>query len=257
MAMAVLIESMTKTYGTGTNALTALDQVSLSFPDSSFTAVMGPSGSGKSTLLQCAAGLDRPDSGKVAIGGTDLTGLGETALTRLRRDRVGFVFQSFNLMPSLTAAQNVELPLRLAGRKADPKAIQAALAAVGLADRTRHRPSELSGGQQQRVALARALVTRPQVLFADEPTGALDTTTSRHVLELLRDMVAERRQTVIMVTHDPVAAAYADRVVFLADGRIAGTLDRPTADAVAARMTGLEVSAAATAVSQSNPGSLP
>jgi putative ABC transport system ATP-binding protein len=243
MAMAVLIESMTKTYGTGANALTALDQVSLSFIDGSFTAVMGPSGSGKSTLLQCAAGLDRPDSGRVAIGGTDLTGLRETALTRLRRDRVGFVFQSFNLMPSLTAAQNVELPLRLAGRKADPTAVAAALTAVGLADRTQHRPSELSGGQQQRVAIARALVTRPQVLFADEPTGALDTATSRHVLQLLRDMVADARQTVIMVTHDPVAAAYADRVVFLADGRIAGTLDHPTAEAVAARMTGLEVSA--------------
>jgi putative ABC transport system ATP-binding protein len=244
--MAVLVESITKTYGAGASALTALDRVSLAFPHGSFTAVMGPSGSGKSTLLQCAAGLDRPDGGKVAIDGTDLTGLGETALTRLRRDRVGFVFQSFNLMPSLTAAQNVELPLRLAGRKADQGAVRAALAAVGLADRARHRPSELSGGQQQRVALARALVTRPQVLFADEPTGALDTATSRHVLELLRDMVAGQRQTIIMVTHDPVAAAHADRVVFLADGRIAGTLANPTAEAVAARMTGLEVSASQT-----------
>jgi putative ABC transport system ATP-binding protein len=243
MAMAVLIESITKTYGTGATALTALDQVSLSFPDGSFTAVMGPSGSGKSTLLQCAAGLDRPDSGKVAIGGTGLAGLSETALTRLRRDRVGFVFQSFNLMPSLTAAQNVELPLRLAGRKASPKAVEEALATVGLADRARHRPSELSGGQQQRVALARALVTRPLVLFADEPTGALDTATSRRVLGLLRDLAAGPRQTVIMVTHDPMAAAYADRAVFLADGRIADSLDRPTAADVASRMTGLEVAA--------------
>jgi putative ABC transport system ATP-binding protein len=159
--MAVLIESMTKTYGIGASTITAIDDVSLSFPVGSFTAVMGPSGSGKSTLLQCAAGLDRPNSGKVSIGGTELSGLGETTLTRLRRDQVGFVFQSFNLMPSLTAAQNVELPLRLAGRKADPNAIQTVLARVGLADRARHRPSELSGGQQQRVAIARALVTSP------------------------------------------------------------------------------------------------
>jgi putative ABC transport system ATP-binding protein len=204
---------------------------------------MGPSGSGKSTLLQCAAGLDRPDSGKVSIGGTELSGLSETALTRLRRDRVGFVFQSFNLMPSLTAAQNVELPLRLAGRKPDAKAIGAALAAVGLADRGRHRPSELSGGQQQRVAIARALIARPQVLFADEPTGALDTRTSRAVLELLSGLVAEGEQTIIMVTHDPMAAAYAGRVIFLADGRIADSLERPTAAAVADRMTRLEVPA--------------
>jgi putative ABC transport system ATP-binding protein len=241
--MAVLIESMTKTYGIGPGTITAIDNVSLSCPVGSFTAVMGPSGSGKSTLLQCAAGLDRPDSGKVSIGGIELSGLGETALTRLRRDRVGFVFQSFNLMPSLTAAQNVELPLRLAGRKVDPKAIQAALATVGLADRARHRPSELSGGQQQRVAIARALATSPQVLFADEPTGALDTSTSRDVLELLRRLVTEQKQTVIVVTHDPMAAAYADRVIFLADGRIADTLERPTAETVAARMTRLEVSA--------------
>jgi putative ABC transport system ATP-binding protein len=215
--------------------------VTLAFPAGSFTAVMGPSGSGKSTLLQCAAGLDRPDSGEVSIAGTRLSALGETALTVLRRERIGFVFQSFNLMPSLTAAQNVELPLRLAGRKPEPSAIAAALATVGLADRARHRPSELSGGQQQRVAIARALVTRPRVLFADEPTGALDTGTSREVLLLLRALVAEQGQTIIMVTHDPVAAACADRVVFLADGRLAGTLDRPTAEAVAARMTRLEV----------------
>jgi putative ABC transport system ATP-binding protein len=241
-ATAVLIESVTKAYGIGTSTITALDKVSLSFPAGSFTAVMGPSGSGKSTLLQCAAGLDRPDSGRVSIGGTDLSGLGETALTRLRRERVGFVFQSFNLMPSLTAAQNVELPLRLSGRKPDPKAVRAALATVGLADRARHRPSELSGGQQQRVAIARALVTSPQVLFADEPTGALDSGTSRDVLELLRGLATEQGQTVIVVTHDPIAAAYAERVVFLADGRVADTLEHPTAEAVAARMTGLEAS---------------
>ena len=240
--MAVLIESMTKTYSIGPSTITAIDNVSLSFSVGSFTAVMGPSGSGKSTLLQCAAGLDRPSSGEVSIGGIELSGLGETALTRLRRDRVGFVFQSFNLMPSLTAAQNVELPLRLAGRKIDPKAVQAALAVVGLADRARHRPSELSGGQQQRVAIARALATSPQVLFADEPTGALDTSTSRGVLELLRGLVTEQMQTVIVVTHDPMAAAYADRVIFLADGRIADMLKHPTAEAVAARMTRLGVS---------------
>jgi putative ABC transport system ATP-binding protein len=241
--MAVAIEALTKTFGAGTGMITAIDDVSLEFPAGSFTAVMGPSGSGKSTLLQCAAGLDRPDSGRVRIGGTELSGLGETALTRLRRDRVGFVFQSFNLMPSLTAAQNVELPLRLAGRQAGPRAVAAALAAVDLAGRARHRPSELSGGQQQRVAIARALVTSPQVLFADEPTGALDTATSRAVLDLLSGLVAEREQTVIMVTHDPMAAAYAGRVIFLADGRVADTLERPTAETVAARMTRLEVSA--------------
>jgi putative ABC transport system ATP-binding protein len=243
MAVAVLVESVTKRYGIGPSTITALDNVSLSFPVGSFTAVMGPSGSGKSTLLQCAAGLDRPNSGRVSIGEVELSGLGETALTRLRRDRVGFVFQSFNLMPSLTAAQNVELPLRLAGRKVDQQAILAALATVGLADRATHRPSELSGGQQQRVAIARALVTSPQVLFADEPTGALDTKTSRDVLDLLRAMVTERGQTVIMVTHDPMAAASADRVIFLADGRIADTVESPTAEAVAAHMTRLEVSA--------------
>jgi putative ABC transport system ATP-binding protein len=239
--MAVLVESLTRTYGNGPGAVTALDRVTLAFPAGSFTAVMGPSGSGKSTLLQCAAGLDRPDSGEVSINGTRLGGLGETALTVLRREQIGFIFQSFNLMPSLTAAQNVELPLRLAGRRPEPKAVEAALSAVGLADRATHRPSELSGGQQQRVAIARALVTGPRVLFADEPTGALDTGTSREVLRLLRTLVAEQGQTIIMVTHDPVAAAGADRVVFLADGRIAGTLDHPAAEAVAAGMTRLEV----------------
>jgi len=242
-ATAAAIESITRTYAHGSGTVTALDRVTLAFPAGSYTAVMGPSGSGKSTLLQCAAGLERPDSGEVSIDGTSLRGLGETALTVLRRERIGFVFQSFNLMPSLTAAQNVELPLRLAGRRPEPKAIEAALAAVGLADRARHRPSELSGGQQQRVAIARALATRPRVLFADEPTGALDAGTSRDVLRLLRTLVAEQGQTIIMVTHDPVAAAGADRVVFLADGRIAGTVDHPTAEAVAARMTRLEVSA--------------
>jgi putative ABC transport system ATP-binding protein len=240
---AVALESLTRTYGRGPDAVTALDRVTLAFPAGSFTAVMGPSGSGKSTLLQCAAGLDRPSSGSVAVFGTTLGDLSETALTVLRRERIGFVFQSFNLMPSLTAAQNIELPLRLAGRRPSPGAIASALATVGLADRARHRPGELSGGQQQRVAIARALVTGPQVLFADEPTGALDAGMSREVLRLLRTLVDEQGQTIVMVTHDPVAAARADRVVFLADGRIAGTLDDPTVEAVAARMTRLEVSA--------------
>jgi putative ABC transport system ATP-binding protein len=239
--MAVVVEAMTKTYGAGSSAITALDNVSVSFPAGSLTAVMGPSGSGKSTLLQCAAGLDRPTSGEVRIGGTELSRLNETALTRLRRDRIGFVFQAFNLMPALTAAQNVELPLRLAGRKPDPGTARAALAEVGLASRTQHRPGELSGGQQQRVAIARALAVGPEVLFADEPTGALDTRTSRDVLTLLRDLAAGRGQTVIVVTHDPMAAAYADRAVFLADGRIADTLEHPAAETVAARMTRLEV----------------
>jgi len=234
---AVLIDSLTKTYGSGQSAVTALDHVTVSFPARSFTAVMGPSGSGKSTLLQCAAGLDRANAGKVSIGGVELSLLNEAARTRLRRESIGFVFQSFNLLPSLTAAQNVELPLRLAGRRPAPQVVKAALAAVGLADRTRNRPGELSGGQQQRVAIARALVTNPKVVFADEPTGALDTGTSRDVLRLLRTLVSDHGQTVIMVTHDPVAAAYADRAVFLADGQIAGAVEHPTAETVVGHLT--------------------
>ena len=239
---AVRLEAVSKTYGAGDNAVAALRGVSLAFPAGSFTAVMGPSGSGKSTLLQCAAGLDVPTSGRVLIDGTDLTGLGERALTLLRRDRVGFVFQAFNLLPSLTAEQNVALPLRLAGHRPDPALVGRALHDVGLADRAGHRPGELSGGQQQRVAIARALVTRPAVLFADEPTGALDTATSRGLLQTLRNLVDrgdEGLSTIVMVTHDPVVAAFAHRVAFLADGRLAGELADPTARAVAARMTGL------------------
>ncbi|MFD0064179.1 ABC transporter ATP-binding protein [Streptomyces sp. NPDC056690] len=220
--------------------VTALDGVDLDFIAGTFTAVMGPSGSGKSTLLQCAAGLDRPTSGTVTVAGTDLTGLGERALTLLRRDRIGFVFQSFNLLPSLTAAQNVALPLRLAGRRPSRAQVREALGRVGLAERAGHRPSQLSGGQQQRVALARALITRPAVLFGDEPTGALDTTTGRQVLTLFRELVDREGQTTVMVTHDPVAAARADRVVFLVDGRVVDELLTPDAETVAARMTGLE-----------------
>ncbi|MEV5704714.1 ABC transporter ATP-binding protein [Actinoallomurus sp. NPDC052274] len=235
----VQLHAVRRTYGRGPGAVVALDGVSVDFPAGSFTAVMGPSGSGKSTLLQCAAGLDRPSAGTVTLAGTDVTRLRETALTRLRRDRIGFVFQAYNLVSSLTAEQNVGLPLRLAGRRPERTTIAAALEAVGMADRARHRPSELSGGQQQRVALARALVTRPDVLFADEPTGALDTAASAEVLSLLRGLSGENGQTIVMVTHDPVAAAYADGVVFLADGRVADRMDRPTAGAVATRMTRL------------------
>jgi len=236
----VRLISVSRTFGSGDGAVTALAEVSLGFAAGSFTAIMGPSGSGKSTLLQCAAGLDRPDEGRVVVAGVDLAGLSETRLTSLRRERIGFVFQSFNLLPSLTAEQNVGLPLHLAGRRPKRSEVAAVLADVGLAGRAGHRPGQMSGGQQQRVAIARALVTRPDVLFADEPTGALDTGTSRDVLRMLRDLADRRGQTVVMVTHDPVAAAYADRVVFLADGRPAGELARPTAEAVAARMTRLE-----------------
>ncbi|MET7421553.1 ABC transporter ATP-binding protein [Dactylosporangium sp. NPDC005555] len=237
----VILDKVHRRFGRGDGAVTALHEVTLGFAAGTFTAVMGPSGSGKSTLLQCAAGLDTPTGGTVTVAGTDLSTLSETGLTLLRRDRIGFVFQAFNLLSSLTAEQNVALPLRLAGRRPSRADVRAVLDAVGLGGRGRHRPAELSGGQQQRVAIARALVTRPAVLFADEPTGALDSATGREVLRLLRSMVdGHTRQTVVMVTHDPVAASHADRVVFLADGRVAGELHRPTPQAVAARMTELE-----------------
>jgi putative ABC transport system ATP-binding protein len=213
--------------------------VTLDFQRHTFTAVMGPSGSGKSTCLHCAAGLDRPTSGSVVLDGTELSGLGENALTRLRRDRIGFVFQAFNLQPALTVMENVALPLRLAGRSPRRGEVTDVLQRVGLAERRRHRPGELSGGQQQRVAIARALITRPAVIFADEPTGALDTRTALEILDLLRHSVREAGQSVIMVTHDPVAAAHADRVVFLADGNLAGEIHEPTAQVVAERMTHL------------------
>ncbi|MBD2891162.1 Bacitracin export ATP-binding protein BceA [Actinomadura sp. RB99] len=236
----VRISRVSKTYGRRDNRVAALDDVSVAFPGGRFTAVMGPSGSGKSTLLQCAAGIDRVDAGDVELAGTSLSGLSEGALTRLRRDRIGFVFQAFNLVPSLTARQNVALPLMLAGKRPKRRDVDAALDRLGLAERRRHRPGEMSGGQQQRVAIARALVTRPQVLFADEPTGALDSRSSREVMTLLRDLVDREGQTIVMVTHDPVAASVADEVLFLADGRIAGSLEAPTPELVAARITGLE-----------------
>ncbi|MDN5915579.1 MAG: ABC transporter ATP-binding protein [Pseudonocardia sp.] len=241
----VELRDVRKVHGTGDGAVTALDGVSIGFGPGTFTAIMGPSGSGKSTLLHCAAGLDAPTGGQVLLAGTDLGALTETARTVLRRDRVGFVFQEFNLVTALTAAQNVELPARLARRRVPATEITAALARVGLAGRARHRPAELSGGEQQRVAIARALAGRPEVLFADEPTGALDTRTSHEVLGLLRALVDRRSQTTLMVTHDPVAASYADSVVFLADGRVAGRVrvergDPAAPSRIAAQMAGLE-----------------
>ena len=222
----------------------ALAGVDAALPRGTFTAIMGPSGSGKSTFLQSAAGLDRPTAGAVFLGGTDITGLSEDELTELRRDRVGFVFQSFNLLPSLTVEQNVLLPTRLAGQRQDRRRAAAVLAQVGLADKGRRRPGELSGGQQQRVAIARALVTAPDVIFADEPTGALDTRTAADVLGLLRQAVDTLGATVVMVTHDPAAAAWADRVLFLADGSFAGGLERASAEQIATRMTALTAVAA-------------
>ncbi|HEY4277962.1 MAG TPA: ABC transporter ATP-binding protein [Conexibacter sp.] len=236
---AVALDGVSKTFGADDGAVRALDGVSLAFEPGSFTAIMGPSGSGKTTLLQCAAGLDRPDTGTVRIGGTDLSGMRERRLARLRRRRVGFVFQSFNLLPSLTAAQNVILPLRLAGEHPPRRVARDALERVGLGDRAGHRPAQLSGGQQQRVAIARALVAKPDVIFADEPTGALDTRSARDVLAMLRGLADHDGRTLVMVTHDPVAAAVADRVVFLADGRLVDELAAPRAQEIADRMTEL------------------
>ncbi|MGV9295077.1 ABC transporter ATP-binding protein [Amycolatopsis sp. NPDC003676] len=238
-APAVLLENVRKVYGKGDSAVTALDGVTASFPHGTFTAVMGPSGSGKSTLLHCAAGLDKPDSGSVRLEGESLEKLNETELTTLRRDRIGFVFQAFNLLPALTVSQNVTAPMLLARRKPNKAKVREVIAAVGLDDRRDHLPDQLSGGQQQRVAIARALVTRPAVIFADEPTGALDIKTSTDVLRLLRDSVRSAGHTIVMVTHDPVAASYADAVLFLGDGRLVGRLLSPTADAVAERMSHL------------------
>ncbi|WP_199510243.1 ABC transporter ATP-binding protein [Nucisporomicrobium flavum] len=218
-ATAVSLRGVTKVYGKGAAAVRAVDAVDLDLPRGGWTAVMGPSGSGKSTLLHLAAGLEHADAGRVLIGGTDITDAGDRELTDLRRTRIGFVFQSFNLIGSLTAEQNVALPLRLGGRRPSRSEVREVLASVGLGDRVKHRPREMSGGQQQRVALARAIVTRPEVLFADEPTGALDSAAARTVLDLLRAM-ADAGQSIVMVTHDPGAAARADAVVFLRDGRV-------------------------------------
>ncbi|MFD1936385.1 MULTISPECIES: ABC transporter ATP-binding protein [Nonomuraea] len=239
MTDVVRLDAVSKIYGRGQGAVAALREVSVGIPRGTFTAVMGPSGSGKSTFLHCAAGLDVPSSGSVRLGDTELARMNETALTELRRQRVGFVFQSFNLVSALTVIENITLPLRLAGVKADQAWLAEIVRRVGLEGRTGHRPAQLSGGQQQRVAIARALVTRPEVVFGDEPTGALDTMTARDVLTLLREVVSSLGQTVVMVTHDPVAASYADTVLFLADGRIVDSMAAPTADKVAERMTRL------------------
>ncbi|MEZ0578606.1 ABC transporter ATP-binding protein [Nocardioides sp. MH1] len=242
-APALAVLGLGHSYGAGPTAVRALDHVDLAFAPSTFTAVMGPSGSGKSTFLTCAGGLERPTNGTVVVAGQDLTALGEDDRTRARRERIGFVFQSFHLLPYLTAQQNVALPLRLAGRRvtaADRARIAALLDRVGLEGRHARLPGELSGGQQQRVAIARALATGPAVVLADEPTGALDSHTAGEVLALLRSCVDELAQTVVMVTHDPVAASYADRVVFLVDGRVAGSMEAPTAEAVSGQLAHLD-----------------
>jgi putative ABC transport system ATP-binding protein len=236
---AVHAVEVTKTYGDGPTAVTALDRVSTAFGRRRFTAVMGPSGSGKSTLLHCLAGLDTVDAGEIRLGDVDLTRLDERALTRLRRERVGFVFQAFNLLPTLTAAENLTLPLAIAGRRADPAWVDRVVEAVGLRDRLGHRPAELSGGQQQRLAAARALAARPEVVFADEPTGNLDSRSSAELLGFLRRLVEELGQTIVMVTHDPVAAGHADEVVFLADGRVVDLMAAPTAERVLDRLKAL------------------
>jgi len=225
-----------KTYGSADNVVHALADVSVQFTTGRFTAIMGPSGSGKSTLLHCTAGLDTLTSGSVHIGDTDLARLSDRQLTELRRDRIGFVFQAFSLVPTLTAGENIVLPAKLAGRKVDPWWLAHVVDTFGLAPRLQHRPSELSGGQQQRVAVARALMARPQIIFADEPTGNLDSRSGSEVLSFMRVAVSKFGQTIVMVTHDPVAASYADRAVFLADGRIVADIDEPTPDSVLNQM---------------------
>jgi putative ABC transport system ATP-binding protein len=231
----------TKVYGTfgRDNAVVALDQVSVSFRQGELTAIMGPSGSGKSTLLHCLAGLDSLTSGQACIAGHDLSTMSDRDLTQLRRDRVGFIFQAYNLVPTLNALENIILPASLAGRKVEQAWLDQVVTALGLGDRLTHRPNELSGGQQQRVACARALAGRPDIVFADEPSGNLDSRSSAELLSFLRRAVKDLGQTIVMVTHDPSAAAYADRVVFLADGRVVGELEDPTAETVLARMIGL------------------
>jgi putative ABC transport system ATP-binding protein len=229
-------DELAKTYGAGDVAVNALDGVSVEFERARFTAVMGPSGSGKSTLMHCMAGLDAPTSGRTFVGGDEIGELDDSALTQLRRDRIGFVFQSFNLVPTLTAADNIMLPASLAGAAIDREWFDYLVEALGIAARLAHRPSQLSGGQQQRVACARALISRPDLIFADEPTGNLDSNASGEVLAFLRRSVNEHGQSIVMVTHDAQAAAYADRVVFLADGKLVGELHSPTADTVLEQM---------------------
>ena len=229
-------EGLSKRYGAGETAVLALDSVDVDIARGRFTAVMGPSGSGKSTLMHCLAGLDSVTTGRVWLGDTELTGLNDRQLTRLRRDRVGFVFQAFNLLPTLTAAENITLPMDIAGRQPDREWVDRVIDTLGLRDRLHHRPSQLSGGQLQRVACARALASRPELVFTDEPTGNLDSRSGAEVLGFLREAVDALDQTVVMVTHDPGAAAYSDLVLFLGDGRIVDSLEKPTADDVLERM---------------------
>ncbi|MFG2863783.1 ABC transporter ATP-binding protein [Streptomyces sioyaensis] len=223
---------LSKVYGSGDTRVVALDHVSIDFREGEFTAIMGPSGCGKSTLMHCAAGLDSPSSGSVRVGTTELSTLGDRQLTALRRDRIGFIFQAFNLLPTLTALENITLPLTIAGRRPDQQWLDRVVATVGLSQRLGHRPAQLSGGQQQRVAVARALASRPAIIFGDEPTGNLDSRAGAEVLGFLRDSVRELGRTVVMVTHDPVAAGYADRVVFLSDGHLVDEMTHPTPDRV-------------------------
>ncbi len=237
----VSCSGLTRVFGEGEAAVRALDDVSVGFPTGRFTAIMGPSGSGKSTLMHLLAGLDRPTSGTVTLDGIELTSLDDRPLTELRRDRIGFIFQSFNLIPVLTAAENIELPISIAGRSPDREWVDKVIEIVGLGDRLTHRPSELSGGQQQRVAVARALASRPKIIFADEPTGNLDSRSGAEILGFIRGAVSDMGQTVVMVTHDPGAAAYADRALFLADGRIVDEMSNPTAERVIDRMKGLPI----------------
>ncbi|MFJ8441740.1 ABC transporter ATP-binding protein [Kitasatospora griseola] len=236
MSAAARVENAVKEYGVGDTRVRALDEVSVEFAAERFTAVMGPSGSGKSTLMHCAAGLDTLSDGRAWLGDTELSALGDRELTLLRRERIGFVFQAFNLVPTLTVRENITLPLDLGGAAPDPEWLDTLIEVVGLQDRLHHRPSQLSGGQQQRVAVARALAGRPQVVFADEPTGNLDSRSGGEVLGLLRSAVDTMHQSVVMVTHDPAAAAYADTVLFLADGRLVDTMREPTAERVLDRM---------------------
>jgi putative ABC transport system ATP-binding protein len=239
-SLAARAEKLTKVYGSGETQVVALDAISVDLPRGQFTAIMGPSGSGKSTLMHCLAGLDDATDGSVFIGDVDLTTLSDKRLTRMRRDAVGFVFQAFNLLPTLTAIENITLPMEIAGRKPDQEWLDTVIDRIGLRDRLNHRPTELSGGQQQRVACARALASRPEIIFADEPTGNLDSASGAEVLGFLRRSVTDLGQTIVMVTHDPGAAAYADRVLFLADGRIVDEMAEPTAELVLDRMKKFE-----------------
>jgi putative ABC transport system ATP-binding protein len=239
-AVAAAARQVVKSYGSGETRVVALDHVDVEIARGAFTAIMGPSGSGKSTLMHCLAGLDSVTEGRIWVGEQEITGLKDKKLTRLRRDRIGFIFQAYNLLPTLNALENITLPMDIAGRKPDKQWLDKVIETVGLSGRLKHRPSELSGGQQQRVAVARALAAQPEIIFGDEPTGNLDSRAGAEVLGFLRNSVRELGQTIVMVTHDPVAASYADRVIFLADGRIVDDMNGPTAESVLERMKNLD-----------------